>query len=722
MTRPIPLWMWLVACVTLGSAGWVCGAEGERAGAGFDGWQPRSPRDEIAPRFEHVAAARGKGTGALVIHFSSREGEHGWFEQSFPVTGGTWYHLVARHTTERVAIPRRSAYVRVHWRDEKGKPVHSDPPTDSLLTRGPTAQPEYPGDAPADATGVTTVEGTYQAPSQARQAIVELHGRWAPNGRVAWHDTSFREAPPVASRKVRLASVHFKPSGGKSPLDNCRQYEPYIAEAAGQKADLVVLGETITYVGLGKTYAEVAEPVPGPSTAYFGEVAKKHALHIVVGLLERDAERVYNVAVLIDPEGKLIGKYRKVCLPRGEVDGGIMAGRDFPVFETRFGKVGMMVCYDGFFPEVARQLSANGAEVIAFPVWGCNPLLAAARACENHVYVVSSTFTDHTSNWMKTAVYGHDGKALAEANAWGSVVVAEVDLSRRHFWNNNLGDFRAQVHRERPVVASDRPVRTPDRVPRSNTTTEPNRTAAPTSSTPTATGGERTSGSRSSTQPPSETSSRPVVAAPVAPRNKETKPKMRTVACLLFEGVELMDFTGPAEVFIVASRGEAFRVVTVAESTQPLKTMGGITITPDFSYATAPDADILIVPGGNMRSVNAAGRAWVKKAAAKAEITMSVCYGALLLAEVGLLDQRQATTHHWAIDDLKQLAPTCKVVEGERFVDNGPVLTTAGVTAGIDGALHIVKRLLGEDRARWTAEEWMEHRPREKKSTSAKIE
>ena len=117
-------------------------------------------------------------------------------------------------------------------------------------------------------------------------------------------------------------------------------YEPLVAEAARQKADLVVLGETLTYPGLGKKYHEVAEPIPGPSTEYFGRLAKKHNLYIVAGLLERDGHLVYNVAVLIGPDGEVVGKYRKTCLPRGEVEGGIAPGSDYPVFPTRFGKVG----------------------------------------------------------------------------------------------------------------------------------------------------------------------------------------------------------------------------------------------------------------------------------------------------------------------------------------------------------------------------------------------
>jgi predicted amidohydrolase len=109
------------------------------------------------------------------------------------------------------------------------------------------------------------------------------------------------------------------------------------------------------------------------------------------------------------------------------------------------GKIGMMICYDGFFPEVARELSNRGAEIIAWPVWGCNPEQARARACENQVYLVSSTYEDVSRNWMLTAVYGQDGSVLSQAKEWGTVCVTEVDLNKRTLWPW-LGDFKARFH------------------------------------------------------------------------------------------------------------------------------------------------------------------------------------------------------------------------------------------------------------------------------------
>jgi transcriptional regulator GlxA family with amidase domain len=175
----------------------------------------------------------------------------------------------------------------------------------------------------------------------------------------------------------------------------------------------------------------------------------------------------------------------------------------------------------------------------------------------------------------------------------------------------------------------------------------------------------------------------------------------RNVAILIFDDVEVLDFCGPFEVFSVANRftdPAAFSVHTVAEKDGPILTRGGLSINSPHRLGDCPQPDLLLVPGGQgtRREINNEPLIdWIRQASAKAELVMSVCTGALLLGKAGLLDGLEATTHHGALDLLRQVAPLTTVHAIRRFVDNGRVICSAGIAAGIDMSLHVVGRLLG---------------------------
>lgn len=180
-----------------------------------------------------------------------------------------------------------------------------------------------------------------------------------------------------------------------------------------------------------------------------------------------------------------------------------------------------------------------------------------------------------------------------------------------------------------------------------------------------------------------------------------------TVAIYIFDAIEVLDFCGPYEVFTVAGRHGDFNVVTVAERPEPIATRGGMRVIPDYTWADCPPAQILVVPGGKGAEDlvdHTPTLAWIKAATRSSELTLSVCTGSLLLGKAGLLDGLEATTHHECLDMLRACAPSTKVVSGVRFVDNGAIVTAAGVSAGIDASLHVVERLLGKSVAVETAE------------------
>jgi transcriptional regulator GlxA family with amidase domain len=182
----------------------------------------------------------------------------------------------------------------------------------------------------------------------------------------------------------------------------------------------------------------------------------------------------------------------------------------------------------------------------------------------------------------------------------------------------------------------------------------------------------------------------------------DAKPYTRNVAIVVYANAQPLDWTGPYEVyhdaagFGAAHGQDAFNVYIVAKTKDPVDAQG-LRVVPDYSIADAPKPDIVVFPGGPSSTITEDPEffAWARKAALEAEIAQSVCTGAFVLGKAGMLDGLEVTTFHGSIDRLQQSYPKAAVKRGRRFVDNGQVVTTAGISAGIDGSLHVVARLLG---------------------------
>jgi len=395
-----------------------------------DSWSFTSARAEIAPKSSVVRDGDGYG---LVIAGNGEKIADGRWTKAFPLSAnpGEYVEFSVRYRASNIEMTSRNVVAGVEWLDDNGKRLgETEHATTTVATNG---------------DGWRKISNTFKVPPKAKQAQVELRLRWSPDGKVEWRDANVKKVEKPKARMVKLASINHRPRGLKSSQENLESFAKWIDEAGKNKADIVCLPEAMTLIGRGSDYFAAAEPVPGPATDFLGKLAAKNKMYIVAGLLERDGKAVHNTAVLFDREGKIAGKYRKICLPRGEIDGGIAPGCETPIFETDFGKIGIMICWDVAYPEIARELAAKGAEVILMPIWGGNETLCKARAIENQVPLVISSYD------LRSAIYDQAGEAKAIAPDTSSTVVyADMNLAEGMDWKWS-GNWRARIWLEGPV-------------------------------------------------------------------------------------------------------------------------------------------------------------------------------------------------------------------------------------------------------------------------------
>ena len=392
-------------------------------------WTFQSQRKEIEPAHWIEENVRHKGESTLALAANKKFYSNGSWRKSFEVVPEKYYNFITHFKPENITQLNRTVFAQIIWRAKDGKRIE--------FIEFPSFKAQKTED------GWYVIQQKYKIPKEAMSAQVDLFYRWDIDGKVFFGETSFKETDAIKSRSVRLGTIHYRPDNTTSPKDNLKQFGKFITIAGEQNADIVCLPEGITVVSTGKSYVEVSETIPGPTTAFLGQLAKKYKMYIVAGIYEKEKSVVYNTAVLIGRDGELHGKYRKVALPREEIDGGITPGNSFPVFDTDFGKIGMMICWDVYFPEPARMLALQGAEIIFMPIWGGDLTLAKARAIENQIYLVSSSYD------MKTGVFDKTGELLTEGTNDNPVAIIEVDLNQRKLLPY-LGEFRNRIQRELP--------------------------------------------------------------------------------------------------------------------------------------------------------------------------------------------------------------------------------------------------------------------------------
>lgn len=419
------------------------GTEARFAQSGFapgpdgrpEGWSVWAARSETTPRAGIDAAVSRGGPGSLALSGTGTPAFGGWERLVEGVRPGGWLRLTAHYRAEGLVLKSLQAVLRLDWRDAAGSRA---------------GQPDYAWRETPDGAWTRLVLEA-PAPEGAAAVAVQLFASHLASGTIFWDDVALEPIPAPGPRPVRVATVRLRPEGTGSPAESVSRFVAAVdAEVRPGDADVILLPEGVTVVGTGRSYVDVAESVPGPTTGRLSDLARRHRAWVAAGLYEREGPVLYNTAVLLDRDGRLAGRYRKVYLPREELEGGLSAGREYPVFETDFGRVGLMICWDVQYADPARALALRGAELILMPIWGGSQLLGRARALENHVFLATSGYD------YPASIVDPNGEVLTSQEVDGTVAVAEIDLEKRYSdqWLGHMrGRFFREVRLDVPVLS-----------------------------------------------------------------------------------------------------------------------------------------------------------------------------------------------------------------------------------------------------------------------------
>jgi len=286
-------------------------------------------------------------------------------------------------------------------------------------------------------------ENCFPGPAQATEAEVRVYFRFSPRGRVWWDSITLKECAPVGPRLVTVACRQ-----GAAPKGSGLEYwQNWLQRAAELKADVALLPEMFN----GKK-PDQAETLDGPSGTLLANQARAGSMYVSASFYEQRGDIVYNTAPLYDRRGKLLGTYEKTFPFDPELEEGVTPGKRFPVFQTDFGKVGIIICYDSWFPETARMMNLKGAELLLFANAGYFVDLMPARAADNGLWIAVSSLNCPAGIWDSSGARG--GEQVTSPTRYAPVTIrsyhfdhrigmaiGKMDLSRKfspHWWGGPM--------------------------------------------------------------------------------------------------------------------------------------------------------------------------------------------------------------------------------------------------------------------------------------------
>jgi len=396
-------------------------------------WQFWSPRSDLEPRAGVEIEAEGAALRLAAADFSSF-GK--WMAGGIAVNAGHFYRFEVLYKPTGIVNERGSVGVMLSWNAPDGKPLQRD----------------YVDQISSAENGWHRAARTLRAPPRSASVTVELWLRWTADGAVRFRSPSLVETSAPQSRRVRVVTTRIRQSWDTTVRDNLELMAKVLDEAGREKPDVVLLTEFFPEHGVKGTVHDRSEPIPGPVTDALARKAREYNTNIIAGMLELDGGKTYDTAVLIDREGRVAGKYRKTHLPLAEVEDGETPGSDYPVFDTDFGRIGILICWDFVFPETFRILRLEGADIVFLPIAG-DPgarhfdTITRARALDNGVYLVAAV-----SDGAPSRIVNPDGEVIAQTT--DGLATAELDLRResRLWWLSvgpAAGELKSLVIQER---------------------------------------------------------------------------------------------------------------------------------------------------------------------------------------------------------------------------------------------------------------------------------